>query len=271
MSLEALVEHPQYFLSDGDTVILVENILFCVHAYFLRRESELFARLLAFGGDLRLNSYHQVPGNEIDSSVKIEQFGEEHARVILDREEIETQYVKRGFKIEGYTSTALANLLWMFYGSEYNFTPQSSNATPEIATHRWLSILTSSVLFTMPKFRRIACQALSTSGISENVGPVLKAQLGRVYRLERSWYKDAWVTLCTQEDSVGLADAIRLGITDLTRLMRAREKVVQRRDEHGTSIDEAWLMELLFPLAEERLLKAPSYCSGDKKKKQKKK
>lgn len=242
MLLTELEEHPGYFFEDGDVLLLVENSLFCIHSYFLRRESTVFSRLLAFENECN-SPRHRIPANELDGPVTIERFNEFQVKTTLEDQDLHSTYIKQAFRIEGYTPTALSNLLWMFYNTDYNFTPQGGDPTPEEAICRWLSILTSSIMFAMPNLRGVACKSLSA--LSRTFDPIIKIQLSRVYRLEHDWAKDAWVTLCTRQGSVNQTEAFKLGMEYVIKAMRARENVIQRAAQN-LSIDETWLMDVLF-------------------------
>ncbi|KAH8996797.1 hypothetical protein EDB92DRAFT_1530037 [Lactarius akahatsu] len=83
------VRHQIYFFPDGDIMIRVEDTVFCIHTYFLTRESNRFR--LMFISTVPCRRCREPPGTS-----------ESNPLVLRDA-----------------TSEAFADLLWVFYNPEY--------------------------------------------------------------------------------------------------------------------------------------------------------
>ncbi|KAH9006321.1 hypothetical protein EDB86DRAFT_3143778 [Lactarius hatsudake] len=98
------VRHEIYFFPDGDVIIRVEGTVFCVHTYFLTRESNRFRSMII--SIVPCRRCRETPGTSESNPI-----------VLRDA-----------------TSEAFADLLWVFYNPEYS---NYSGATLE----KWKRIL----------------------------------------------------------------------------------------------------------------------------------
>ncbi|KAI9441497.1 hypothetical protein H4582DRAFT_1389435 [Lactarius indigo] len=84
------VRHEEYFFPDGDIIIRVEDTVFCIHGFFLTRESNHFRSMLI--PTVPSRRCRDPPGSSESNPV-----------VLMDA-----------------TSEAFADLLWVFYNPEYS-------------------------------------------------------------------------------------------------------------------------------------------------------
>ncbi|KAH9047303.1 hypothetical protein EDB84DRAFT_506568 [Lactarius hengduanensis] len=115
------VGHEIYFFPDGDIVIRVEDTVFCVHTFFLTRESNHFRS--TFISTVPCQHCQEPPGTESNPIV-----------------------------LRDATSEAFAELLWVFYNREYS----NYNATLE----RWKRILALAHQWGFVQVKKLCVQEL---------------------------------------------------------------------------------------------------------------
>ncbi|KLO15099.1 hypothetical protein SCHPADRAFT_825284 [Schizopora paradoxa] len=118
--LEIVDRDTEYYLEGGDVVFLVQNTLFCVHRFFLTRESPVFRDMLSL----------PVPkGVEVEGSSD-----------------------KAPIQLQGITSDDFAKFLWTFYNelSEYD----------GVTIKEWLGVLRLAHMWECDNVRELAFREL---------------------------------------------------------------------------------------------------------------
>ncbi|EIN04026.1 hypothetical protein PUNSTDRAFT_139067 [Punctularia strigosozonata HHB-11173 SS5] len=167
--------HPDYYIEDGNLVLLVDGILFRIHRYFFKRDSEVFRTMFS----LPAPDGHDVEGLSDDTPIRL----------------------------EGTSADAFALFLWMYYCriSESNF----DKTMPE-----WETILQVSHKYQFDDITSVAYKVLSQFS-QDPVSQILTARkyshTGVLLRAGFQHYAERPEPLSVEEaDKLGLADVVNL-------------------------------------------------------------
>lgn len=181
--------HPQYYIEDGNIVFLVEDVLFRVHRYHLRKHSPVF-----------------------ESMLTLPQTGTT-AEGTSDENPIVLPQIK---------SSDFASLMWMIYDERYDTDPTSSRSAS-----KWHSILALSHLWDMASIRKVALDALSSC--SPPLDPIEKLSICSLFSIEKTWALDAFVSLAKRTSKLTIAEGRKIGVDCTVILADAREELAMTR------------------------------------------
>ncbi|KAI9441498.1 hypothetical protein H4582DRAFT_1933096 [Lactarius indigo] len=173
-----VMRHTVYFFRDGDIMIRVEDTVFCVHRFFLTRESNHFRSMFITGAP-----YRDPPGSSEANPVML----------------------------NDATSSAFADLLWVFYNDEYSIYRAD--------LEKWTRILGLAQQWGFVKVEKLCVRELEKMTIP----PVDKIKVYQDFNLNPDLLYDSYVELITRLEPLNLEEGTKLELSTSLKIARARE------------------------------------------------
>ncbi|KAJ6489182.1 hypothetical protein C8R47DRAFT_1014989 [Mycena vitilis] len=128
------------------------------------------------------------------------------------------------YTLEGITKEELEHLLWVYYN------PLIEGYLAPIAV--WRDALKLADMWKMDRIKRIALRHL----LSAELDPIEKIQLCEHDGVGRYDARDAYIKICTREESLTPAEFQALGMDLVLLVMQIRERILtSRRDQPGAN------------------------------------
>ncbi|KAL1723242.1 hypothetical protein EV715DRAFT_269869 [Schizophyllum commune] len=178
----------EYYVEGGDVVVQVENTLFRLHGFHLKRATtffEDFFTTIVWDAQSRLGQDDGSP-------------------LVIDK-----------FKAKDFEA-----LMWFFYKSAYSWL-DSPDAT---TAPRWESVLQCAEVLRMPQVCQVASHALDRA---QALSSIRKIALCAKHGLGEGWARDELMNVVRRDDALTVEEAHALGIDLAIRLSSAREQLLR--------------------------------------------
>ncbi|KAL1733859.1 hypothetical protein EV714DRAFT_269464 [Schizophyllum commune] len=183
----------EYYVEGGDVVVQVENTLFRLHGFHLKRATtsfEDFFKATVWDAQSRLGQDDGSP-----------------------------------LVIDNLTVKDFAALMWFFYRSAYSW-PDSPDPSH---TQMWESILHCAETLQMPQLCKVASHALNRANA---LSDIRKVTLCAKHRLGSAWAKEEMMKVITRDDALSADEVHALGVDVAVVLNASREKLLREPKLH---------------------------------------